>query len=426
MSDLRRRLDRLGERAEVAPDAFERLERARRRHERNRRVAAGTVALLVAIAGSVAAFTAFRGSGGQVAGASGGAGVTTPAPAGPAGVAEFTCDSTGTIAPSSLTVEAQPDGVHVAVTNTGSERVSYTVGSLGPERHLVGGDGAEPGERKETVWQLPPGDATVSCNLVSSGGTDSSPAADLQVEDSRGSYVPVGMDCPLSSQISDYVEGAVGIEGDPVEVARQHLSGLEFDDVIERGGYPDSDPPVVRVVRNGDVVASATFLSDGQGGWLIETLDVCVNVLIGWSNEVTGVSGPMGQPSNAWDALCDSARGGGGNNIHNGADLHVDGRDFSFDTRCLIAPAGRKLTIVFSNLDGGIPRNISVYPLTPYLRECIVTGTAPGSDPGHALFSGDIITGVDKIVYELPRFEPGEYYFQDDIHPTANGVLVVE
>ena len=123
MSDLRNQLERLGERAKLASDAFERLERARRRRERHRRITAGTVALLVAIAGSVAAFSAFRGSGGQVAGASGGAGVTTPAPAGPADVAGFTCDSTGTIAPSSLTVDAQRDGVHVAVTNTADERI---------------------------------------------------------------------------------------------------------------------------------------------------------------------------------------------------------------------------------------------------------------------------------------------------------------
>ena len=45
---------------------------------------------------------------------------------------------------------------------------------------------------------------------------------------------------------------------------------------------------------------------------------------------------------------------------------------------------------------------------------------------GHALFSGELITGVGETVYELGRFEPGEYYFQDDVHPAANGVLVVE
>ena len=47
MSDLRKQLERLGERAKVASDAFERLERARRRRERHRRITAGMVALLV-------------------------------------------------------------------------------------------------------------------------------------------------------------------------------------------------------------------------------------------------------------------------------------------------------------------------------------------------------------------------------------------
>jgi hypothetical protein len=43
-----------------------------------------------------------------------------------------------------------------------------------------------------------------------------------------------------------------------------------------------------------------------------------------------------------------------------------------------------------------------------------------------ALFSGELITGIDEFVYELGPFESGEYYFQDDEHPEANGVLVVE
>jgi hypothetical protein len=67
MSDLRTRLERIGERARAAPEAFERLERKRRRRERNRRIGAGVVALAVAVAGSFAAFTAFRGGDPEVA-----------------------------------------------------------------------------------------------------------------------------------------------------------------------------------------------------------------------------------------------------------------------------------------------------------------------------------------------------------------------
>lgn len=68
MSDLRTRLERMGERARPAPDAFDRLARARRRRDRNRRIEAGIVAAVVAVAGSFAAFTAFRDGGARTAG----------------------------------------------------------------------------------------------------------------------------------------------------------------------------------------------------------------------------------------------------------------------------------------------------------------------------------------------------------------------
>jgi hypothetical protein len=414
MSELRKRLERLGERAEVTPDAYERLERARHRHERNRRITAGAVALVVSLAGSFAVFSAFRsGDGGRTAGAH--------SDDLPAAVAEFTCDASGTIAPSHSAVAAQPDGVHIAVTNIGDSPVAFSIAELG-------GDGVEAGERKETIWQIPPGTMTVSCSVVTGGGTGVASSASLDILDPDGSFVPAELGCPdaSSSQISDYGEGAVGIGGDPVEVARQHLSGLEFDDRVQRAGYPMSEFPLVRVIRDGDVVASATFISDGQGGWLVETLNACYGVPIAWTEEVSGVSGPQGPIGSAWDALCASARAGEGNNIHDGTDLHVDGRDLDFDTGCLIAPAGEPLTILFSNLDEAIQRNITIYRLTPYLRECLVTGTSPSFSLEHPLFRGDLVTGIGEIVYEIGRLEPGEYYFQDDVHPSSNGVLVVE
>jgi hypothetical protein len=172
--------------------------------------------------------------------------------------------------------------------------------------------GADPGERGEIVLGLPPGDAKVSCVLDSMRGIDTSPIADLLVKDPTGSYVPIGMDCPKSNQTSGDAASAVRFQGDPVEVARQHLSGLEYDDAVERAGYPmDSEKPIVRVVRNGDVVAMATFKGDPQDGWLIETLLTCADVPIAWSDDVTGVSGPTGspQPDSLGPALRAGSRG---------------------------------------------------------------------------------------------------------------------
>ena len=351
MADLRSHLERLGERVRVAPDAFERLERARRRHERNRRITAGVVALSVAVAGSFIAFSTFRSGDGVRTVGSGGSNEA------PVDVAQFTCDASGSITPSNSVVAAQPDGVHVAISNTGDTPVSFSIEGLG-------GGGAEPGEHKETVWQIPPGPATVSCGMITDGGTGVASSATLEVVDPNGLYVPADLECASGEAYGsggDYADGANGFAGDPVQVARDHVWGLEFDDLIERAGYPDSRLPVIRVVRDGAIVGKVTLRDDGSGGWLDDSVEGCSGTRFGWSVEPTGVSGPMGQPMNAWDALCATVRAGDGNSVHNGADLRVDGRDADLDTSCLIAPAGRPLTILFGNLDDGVPRSISIY-----------------------------------------------------------------
>jgi hypothetical protein len=345
----------------------------------------------------------------------------------PSSIAEFTCEGTGsgTIAPSSEDVAAQPDGVHVAVTNLADERISFTVGGSDSTMHVVGQGEADPGERTELVVAAPPGDAHVSCVIASMSGSDTAPMADLRVADPAGSYISIGMGCPMSSPP---IEDATAFGGDPVEVARQHLSGLEYDDAVERAGYPEAKEPIVRVVRNGDVVAMAAFRAAGQEGWRIETLGACVNTLIGWSNEVTGVSGPMGSPNppSAWDQLCAEARAAGSGTAHNGSDLRLEGQDDRFDARCLIAPAGEPIGITLRNGDSDVRRNVSIYDLTPYLRECVVTGTPPSQDVDHPLFEAELVVGVGETRYKVGPLEPGEYYFQDDLHPSANGVLVVE
>jgi hypothetical protein len=252
--------------------------------------------------------------------------------------------------------------------------------------------------------------------------------ADLRVKDPAGSYVSIGMTCPMSGQRTAHDRETVAIQGDPAQVAAQHLSGLEFDDSVELAGYPNSQRPMVRVVRGGDVVALLMLRSDGQGGWLYDQLTTCVNVQIGWSEVATGVSGPSGSPTapNAWEQLCAGARADGPGTPHNGADLTIEGSDLRFDTRCLIAPAGEPITIRLGNGDADVLRNVSIYELTPYLRECIVTGTAPSQDVDHPLFQAELVVGPGETAYRVGSLEPGEYYFQDDVHPSANGVLVVE
>ncbi len=90
--------------------------------------------------------------------------------------------------------------------------------------------------------------------------------------------------------------------------------------------------------------------------------------------------------------------------------LAVSANNLVFDTKTLeLSPRGG--VIEFANGDSQ-PHNIAVYPSASKLN-----------DP---LFKGDIIAAGQNTTYRIDAIEPGEYYFQCDVHPTMNGRAVVE
>jgi plastocyanin len=42
-----------------------------------------------------------------------------------------------------------------------------------------------------------------------------------------------------------------------------------------------------------------------------------------------------------------------------------------------------------------------------------------------ALFTGDPVTGVDSVVYQIPAIPEGSYFFRCDFHPNMNGTVKV-
>jgi len=140
------------------------------------------------------------------------------------------------------------------------------------------------------VWQLPPGDVTVSCGVISDAGTRVASSASLSIVDPNGYYVPDALDCSnIVGMSPEYAEGWLGYQGDPVEAAHVLLTGLLADDVVERAGYPESSEPIVRIVRDGAVVGRVRLFSDQQGGWLLGALDRCdePGISFGWGDEAT-------------------------------------------------------------------------------------------------------------------------------------------
>jgi len=80
----------------------------------------------------------------------------------------------------------------------------------------------------------------------------------------------------------------------------------------------------------------------------------------------------------------------------------------SFDTSKLIVPAGRAFNLVFHNNQDGVPHNVEI---------------ADGPDKTTIFFSGEKVTGVQSITYNVNNLQAGNYYFFCIVHPNMNGTV---
>ncbi len=188
--------------------------------------------------------------------------------------AVITCSPSGTSV-ATPEVAARRDGVHVELRNeTGAERlVEVGSGAAAQAEPLPAGMHAR-------VWPLPPGEAQVTCYDPAGdpGEEDAAAAAHLEIVDPDGVWVSTELPCDaVSTAQLDYVAGAAGLQGDPVEAVRADSADrLRPGDVVERAGYPDAeDPATVRIVRDGRVISVLALVRAEDGGWLVSTVSDC-------------------------------------------------------------------------------------------------------------------------------------------------------
>jgi plastocyanin len=87
----------------------------------------------------------------------------------------------------------------------------------------------------------------------------------------------------------------------------------------------------------------------------------------------------------------------------------ISADNLKFDVGTIKAKAGEAFTITFTNKEGQ-PHNVAVYR----------------SQGGEKIVVGEVITGPDKsTAIAVPALEAGTYYFQCDVHPNMNGLVVV-
>jgi plastocyanin len=98
-----------------------------------------------------------------------------------------------------------------------------------------------------------------------------------------------------------------------------------------------------------------------------------------------------------------AAEGGGGG----GGGGTLVAKDLAFNTAELHLPAGQEVSLEFDNQDNAVPHNVAIY-------------TEEGGEP---IFQGETITGPATTTYTFTIPDPGQFYFQCDLHPTMNGTV---
>ena len=117
--------------------------------------------------------------------------------------------------------------------------------------------------------------------------------------------------------------------------------------------------------------------------------------MTGQMQAVQGQGGPGG--------MGESGPGGPGGGVT------VVAQNIAFDTSTIDLPPSPS-SITFDNRDAGVQHNIAIYSNSSLDQE---------------LFSGDLVTGPATVQYQIPALQPGEYYFQCNVHPNMSGSVVV-
>lgn len=101
----------------------------------------------------------------------------------------------------------------------------------------------------------------------------------VQIHEPRNHWRPTELECSgddlIANATLDYAYGAPGSQGQPEEVARQSLKGIEPDDEIVTVGYPDAEYRDLAIERDGKTVAIVGLSPTEGGGWLVGGYSAC-------------------------------------------------------------------------------------------------------------------------------------------------------
>ena len=181
---------------------------------------------------------------------------------------DIVCHADGSTELQNEEVQASPDGVHIRVDNRAGESVSINGAGLDFAEGVT-----------EQVASSAPGELKVACWP---GSMHAGPEPDrlaIQIHDPESYWIPSELECPkdelVASATLDYVSDSVGTKGDPVEIAREKVKGIEADDGILTVGYREAEYRQVAVERDGVTIALLSYSPAQEGSWLLAGYSAC-------------------------------------------------------------------------------------------------------------------------------------------------------
>ncbi len=220
--------------------------------------------------------------------------------------------------------------------------------------------------------------------------------------------------------VSDVAEGSAEEEGAGTSVAvdDEGTSWVAWVDATNGVRFASSDGEGFEPIDTGADTATGAMPSvavtpDGETAYLAWYDTQHEDVFLGAHGEIEGLALAEPSPEPTPEPAAPAPQPEGDCTPVTDGVLDITAQGLEFDTGCVEVAAGEPFTIAFTNEDPD-QHNVAIYPSAEEL-----------TDP---LFRGEIIGGPDTVEYPpVDPLDPGEYYFQCDVHPTTmNGTVVAD
>jgi plastocyanin len=223
-----------------------------------------------------------------------------------------------------------------------------------------------------------------------------------------------------AAPVSDVTEGSAEEEGAGTSVAvdDEGATWVAWVDATRGVRFASSDGEGFESIDTGADTATGAMPSvavtpDGETAYLAWYDTQHEDVFLGAHGEIEGLAlaEPSPEPSVEPAPAPSEPQGDCTQAVDGVVDITASG--IEFDTGCIEVPAGEPFSIEFDNQDPD-QHNVAIYP--------------SAEEVTNPLFRGDIFGGPDTVEYPpVDPLDPGEYYFQCDVHPTTmNGTVVAD